>query len=326
MKLFYPAYYRRFRCIADRCPDSCCHAWAVAIDDDAAAFYRTVPGDLGDVLRKHLTEEDGDTILSLTADGRCPMWRTDGLCRLQCELGEQALCQVCRDFPRLRHDYGSFAELGLELSCPEAARLILSGDTEMVQETVSGGEAPEYDEDAMAILLQSRETLLHFLENREIPVNQALAAMLLYGYDVQNWLDGGEDAVLDLQLPAVDAAGDSAAFLDFFRELEILTPQWKQCLESPQGSCWQEAHRAIARYGIQRYWLQAVSDYDLVGRVKLILALCLVVKWVGGDIVRTSQLCSKEIENDADNIDAILDGAYISPALSDVNLLALLRS
>ena len=29
-------------------------------------------------------------------------------------------------FPRLTHDYGDFAELGLELSCPEAAKLILN--------------------------------------------------------------------------------------------------------------------------------------------------------------------------------------------------------
>ena len=47
------------------------------------------------------------------------MWRQDGLCRIQAELGHEALCKTCREFPRLRHDYGSFVELGLELH-PEA--------------------------------------------------------------------------------------------------------------------------------------------------------------------------------------------------------------
>lgn len=329
MELTYPEYYSRFRCVAEACPDSCCHGWAVAVDEGSAAFYRCLPGALGDTLRAHLTEEDGDTILSLTEQGRCPMWQQDGLCRLQCELGEEALCQTCRDFPRLRHDYGSFVELGLELSCPEAARLILSGGHAWVRQTVSGGETPEYEEDAMEILRQSREVALRFLEDEQIPVGHALAVLLLYGYSVQEWLDGADPAVLDPKealktAEAVAGEGDRQSVLDFFKTLEILTPQWRQRLDSPQDAVWQEAHRAIPRYGVERYWLQAVSDYDLVARVKLILVLCLVVKLLGGDVLRTAQLCSKEIENDADNVDAILDAAYASPALSDVNLLRLL--
>lgn len=34
---------------------------------------------------------------------------------------------------------------------------------------------------------------------------------------------------------------------------------------------------------------------------------------------------SKEIENDAENIDALLDGAYTAPGLTDANLLALVK-
>lgn len=329
MELVYPDYYTKFRCIAGACPDSCCQGWAVAVDEDSARYYRSIPGELGDVLREHLTQEDGDTVLSLTADGRCPMWQDDGLCRLQCLMGEKALCQTCRDFPRLRHDYGSFMELGLELSCPEAARLILSGSHTVIQKTVPGGEVPEYDGEAMRILLESRENLLRFLENDRFGAGETLAVMLLYGCAVQAWLDGGEPATLvpekTLQT-AVQLAGEGngEAVLDFFRKLEILTPQWRHRLAAPEGSCWQEIHRRIARYGVERYWLQAVSDYDLVGRVKLIAAFCLVVKLLGGDPISTAQLCSKEIENDADNVDAILDGAYTAPALTDLNLLGLL--
>ena len=82
----------------------------------------------------------------------------------------------------------------------------------------------------------------------------------------------------------------------------------------------------MARYFIQRYWLQAVSDYDLISRVKLTVTSCLVVKALGGDILETAQLYSKEIENDANNLDAILDGAYTSPALTDLSMLSLLLS
>ena len=80
----------------------------------------------------------------------------------------------------------------------------------------------------------------------------------------------------------------------------------------------------MACYFIERYWLQAVSDYDLVSRVKLAVVSCLLVHALGGDVLRTAQLYSKEIENDADNVDALLDGAYAHPALTDAALLGAL--
>ena len=82
--------------------------------------------------------------------------------------------------------------------------------------------------------------------------------------------------------------------------------------------------RPLAAYFIQRYWLQAVSDYDLICRAKLTIAACLLVNFMGGDFLQTAQQFSKEIENDPDNVEAILDGAYASPALTDANLLGLL--
>ena len=62
------------------------------------------------------------------------MQYAQGLCSLQSAFGEKALSKVCREFPRLSHDYGHYMELGLELSCPEAARLMLTapwGDAQL---------------------------------------------------------------------------------------------------------------------------------------------------------------------------------------------------
>ena len=142
MKLIKSDYFDTFRCIAGNCPDSCCKEWDVAVAPETAAFYRSLPGPLGDRLRQVLYEEDGDTYMAIE-NRRCPMWRADGLCRIQAELGEAALCKTCREFPRLTHDYGDFVELGLELSCPEAARIILSNPTpSFVASDVPGGEEP----------------------------------------------------------------------------------------------------------------------------------------------------------------------------------------
>ena len=35
MLQIYPPFYKRFRCMASACPDSCCVGWEV-VDDDAA--------------------------------------------------------------------------------------------------------------------------------------------------------------------------------------------------------------------------------------------------------------------------------------------------
>ena len=305
MELRKPDFYDMFHCIAACCPDSCCKEWDVAVDAEKAALYRGLPGALGEKLREFLQDEDGDTYLTLD-NGRCPMWRADGLCRIQAELGEHALCNTCRDFPRLRHDYGSFTELGLELSCPESARILLSREG---WNWVSQGKAEEktdYDQRDMDLLLKTRQTAMDLVTGAEEP----LSALLLYTYHAQAILDGEEEAPFDL----------SAAM-----DLEILTEPWRKRLASPSPRPLQKEDRALLRYLISRYWLQAVSDFDLVCRGKLIVSLALLCRILGGDAVQTAQLMSKEIENDAENIDALLDGAYTTPGLTDANLLALAR-
>ena len=330
MKLIKPAYFDTFRCIAAACPDSCCKEWDVLVDDDKAAIYRSLTGALGDRLRQVLKEEDG--AVYMTIENRlCPMWRDDGLCRIQAERGETALCKTCREFPRLTHDYGDFIEYGLELSCPEAARIILEtpNPAYILQET-DGGEEPEYDCADMELLLRSRETAREILADPSRSVGEALALLLLYAYRVQTALNGVEispdfdtDALLDHANKYAKRV-NTVEIPEFFKSLEILTPEWRNRLDSPSSSGWNDRYRTLARYFVDRYWLQAISDYDLIGRAKFALISCITVMLLSGNLIQTAQLYSKEIENNADNVDAILDGAYASPALTDARLLGLL--
>lgn len=315
--------YNQFRCIAEKCTDSCCAGWEVDVDDAAVAYYRSLEGSLGERLNQVL--QDGAMILE---NGRCPMWRQDGLCEIQAQLGHDALCQVCREYPRLYMDYGDFAEWGLELSCPEAARLIFEG-LSATSEQVCGGTEPEYDPELMAILQKSRKEVLAFLEDTAYTVPQTLAVLLLFAHQVQGAVDGGEYVPLqpeDSLALAEKYAGapDYSLILDFFKGLEILTQRWKKRLGSPQGGHWDLRLLTFAKYLVRRYWLQAVWDYDLVCRVKFIVVACILVNGLGGDTEATAQLFAKEIENDPDNREAILDGAYAQSAFTDANLLGLL--
>lgn len=318
-----PSYYDTFRCIAGACPDSCCHQWEVQVDADAARRYRAMPGPLGDALRDALRTEDGETFLTLR-EGRCPMWRSDGLCRIQAELGEKALCRVCREFPRLRHDYGCFQELMLEMSCPEAAKWIFLDAGGWVEAEIPGGSEAEYDREDMALLLSSRERAMELLDGEALP-GETLAKLLLLGVQVQNVLDGGDPEEIQMEeARAAAEPGDIREVAGFFRGLEILTPRWRTLLDTAACRPLPREVIPMARYLVRRYWLQAVSDLDLYGRVKFIALSALLVGSLAGDFQSNAQLWSKEIENDPENLDAILDGAYHSDALTDSKLLGLL--
>lgn len=328
MKITKPDYFDRFHCLAGSCPDSCCKEWEVQVDGDAAAFYRQLPGALGDDLRRCLRDVNEETYMTIS-DGRCPMWQRDGLCRIQAELGEAALCKTCREFPRLTHDYGDFVELGLELSCPEAARLILNEPAIPVTEKIPGNGAAEYDAEAMEVLKATRAWALELLSNTDRAIGETLALLLLYGCQAQGELDGEEAVPFDGEATLETARelsqpGDAAEILPFFQSLEILTGTWKSRLHSPAPADWDSRTLALTRYFVNRYWLQAVSDYDLYSRVKFMVIACLLLRESGGDFEQTAQLFSKEIENDADNMDALLDAAYSHPAFTDAKLLGML--
>ncbi len=327
METVKPSFYDAFRCLAGSCPDSCCHEWEVDVDENTAEMYWSLPSPLGDKLRRVLRKEEGTYAMTIE-NRRCPMWRQDGLCEIQAQLGHDALCRTCQAFPRLRHDYGAYVELGLELSCPEAARLIFA-DYTLISQTQAGGELT-CDEVWFRLLAESRKEALRFLETSDMPIGKTLAALLLYACWVQSALDG--DALLPpdwergvQQAEEFAQAGDMGGFYDFFLGLEILTPRWEAKLQArPQNGALDERLRALMKYFICRYWLQAVADGDLTVRVKFMVISCLLVNALGGDMVTNAQLFSKEIENSPENMAAILDAAYSHSAFTDRKLWGLL--
>ena len=52
---------------------------------------------------------------------------------------------------------------------------------------------------------------------------------------------------------------------------------------------------------------------------------CLVIRAMDGDFVTNAQRYSKEMENDPENVEALLDAAYSHRAFTDDKLLGLLQ-
>ncbi len=125
MKIYYPYYYKDFRCIAGKCRHSCCVGWEISVDSETVGRYRALPeGEREDVLSRL----DADCNIILAEGERCPFLRTDGLCRLIAEHGDEYTSAICREHPRFYHRVGERLECGIGLSCEEACRITLSSD------------------------------------------------------------------------------------------------------------------------------------------------------------------------------------------------------
>ena len=124
MKLYAPKYYRDFSCIADRCRHSCCIGWEIDVDDATMEKYDSITHPYGENIRKSI--EDGH--FRLADRDRCPHLDERGLCRIICELGEDCLCDICREHPRFYNYTSRGCFVGLGLSCEEACRIILTSD------------------------------------------------------------------------------------------------------------------------------------------------------------------------------------------------------
>ena len=124
MKIRTPDYFNEFQCIADKCEDTCCAGWGIVIDNESYQKYLSVKGKFGDKLRSKIISENGENLFLLKGD-RCSFLNQDNLCDIYSELGSEGLCYTCKQYPRYLEEFGNLREIGISLSCPEAARIIL---------------------------------------------------------------------------------------------------------------------------------------------------------------------------------------------------------
>ncbi|MDK0839038.1 flagellin lysine-N-methylase [Clostridium perfringens] len=124
MKVRVPNYFNEFKCIASECEDTCCAGWEIVIDDETYKRYENVEGEFGEILRSKIVKSDGENIFLLN-NGNCSFLNEKKMCEIYINLGENHLCYTCQQFPRYTEEFLDLKEVGLSLSCPEAARIIL---------------------------------------------------------------------------------------------------------------------------------------------------------------------------------------------------------
>ncbi len=202
MRYTKPHFYDTFECLADRCPDTCCAGWQIVIDEDSLEKYEQVEGPFGNRLANSIDWEEG-TFLQYERERRCAFLNEQNFCDIYTELNKDALCDTCRMYPRHVEEYDGLREMSLSLSCPEAARIMLTCEEPVRFVTwETDEEEDDFDEDEMDFLLftrleDAREVMFQILQERRLDIRERMMQVEMLAEKIQQCVDEYRDFEID---------------------------------------------------------------------------------------------------------------------------------
>lgn len=193
MKVTTPKYYKKFKCIADKCEDTCCKGWEIIIDKDTLEKYRNNKSDFSKKLNsKIILYQDNEPGFKLEGEN-CPFLNSNNLCDIYINLGEENLCNTCKAFPRIIEVYGNIKEISLSLGCPEATRLLLMEKDKIKFETCEDKEIVTFYNDInfemFSQIISARNVGMNIIRDRSISLDKRICLYLLFSKEVQDCLD-----------------------------------------------------------------------------------------------------------------------------------------
>lgn len=134
IKMIYPEYVENFKCIGGECEDNCCIGWDIDVDKITFKKYHKIKDEpMRKMFQKNVcnnNECSNENLdygrIKLNKEKRCPFLNGENYCLIQGTYGEDYLSSVCTQFPRVLNKVDDFYEMVLDLSCPEAARIVLN--------------------------------------------------------------------------------------------------------------------------------------------------------------------------------------------------------
>lgn len=176
MQYRYPHYYKQFQCSATDCEATCCAGWEIVIDEESIEKYLNVKTDFGNRLCNSIDFQEG--VFHQNHMKRCAFLNDDNLCDIYSELGEEALCYTCTQYPRHIEEFEEVNEVSLSISCPVVAQMILKMEEkvtfyeEEMEETIEPFE--EFDFLFYEILVEVRQVLFEILQNRLLNIKERM--------------------------------------------------------------------------------------------------------------------------------------------------------
>ncbi len=228
------------------------------IDEASLERYGKEPGEFGRRLRNSI---DWEEECFYQNNRRCAFLNEEDLCDLYKALGPDALCDTCRLYPRHTEEYEGLRELSLSLSCPEAAKIILSCKEPvhfLEEETDEEDDFEEFDYMMFSQLEDTRDVLFGILQDRSLPLTLRMAVSEQLAERYQICMEEGREYEIDGLLrdcehhqkegtlqkfvseSLFDRGVDAASFhqwerqkeeLQVLRGLERLRPEWDRVLD-----------------------------------------------------------------------------------------------
>ncbi|MBO5870319.1 MAG: flagellin lysine-N-methylase [Clostridia bacterium] len=292
MKLYAPEYYKKFKCIADRCEHSCCIGWEIDIDETTYRKYQKFEKGYGIDIKNSISLEGG-AHFKLCENEKCPHLDEKGLCKIILNVGEDHLCNICREHPRF-YNYTAVAEVGLGMSCREAAELILSSQNYDVFEEI--GEVDAVEDEVGFDGRAERAKIYRILKSESDYKTKLERIYREYGLD----------------------SGDDSEWLEIIGSLEYLDASHRDLFltysskNRPEGKN-DYLERALA-YFIYRHCTEAFDEEDFACRLSFCL-FCerLLASLIASqnsaslaDIAVLASIISEEIEYSEDNTEALM--------------------
>ncbi|MGN0483170.1 MAG: flagellin lysine-N-methylase [Lachnospiraceae bacterium] len=312
MEYTVPDYYEKFECIASECTDTCCAGWEIDIDDESLEKYRQVKGGFGNRLKNSVRWDKKQFEIY---NGRCAFLNDKNLCDLYIECGKDSLCETCRMFPRHIEEFENLREISLTLSCPEAARIILTNENR-VDFVTTEDEKDEMYEDfdyfLYTALLDAREVIFRLVQDRGTNYRIRMAMALALAHDIQNRVKKGAIYEIDELLQRYekpnaqvrfakklepycnrkkDAQKYMMDFLTAIENFEVLNPKWPKLLQKAKNILSKETEKLhihgqqetalwweqLMTYFVFIYFCGAVYDEEVLEKMKLSVVSTLII-------------------------------------------------
>lgn len=309
MQIFYPDYYKQFHCVAEKCPDTCCGQWEIAVDAESLSYYQCCKDSFGKQIQSHIRKKKGISVID--GEKLCPFLNEQQLCGIYKHLGEDHMPTVCRAYPRFFTDYGARRENLLSPSCPEAARLLLSMDKPLSLHSKSDDSPAQpntIDGRLFYYLLKARQTCLNIVQTPGETVSQRIDRLAEFALRLEK--DRRQQ-----NLSPTDAIGTPTVTVTFsigrarsvLLRTEMMTERWKAVLKSPPvfRALTDREAKNILSYFLLHYFLTAVYDGRILDKIRFAIISLSVIEQLGGafsDTTDALHLYCREILHSVKNV------------------------
>ncbi|MCR4960429.1 MAG: flagellin lysine-N-methylase [Lachnospiraceae bacterium] len=321
--------YDKFKCIADKCPETCCAGWQIVIDDESLKKYANMRGPFSGRLLNEVNFSEG---CFKQYGKRCAMLNDDNLCDLITECGEDALCYTCAMYPRHVEEYEGVREYSLSLSCPEAARMILENKEKLEFIEWDDDEEDDFEDFDYLIytkLEDARDVIYKIIQDRSLSFYRKADILTAFGLKLQEKIDN--DEIFDMDDVIDEFAGDVTTLpgddlwkknehITLLNKLEVLYGDWQGYIgkayemnEEPVLTEEEEIQaEQLLMFFFYVYFCGAVYD-DMI-KSKVLMSV-MSVYWIfkidrameKPDIIKTAYLYAREVEHSDLNLDDLED-------------------